>query len=876
MLNWKNRTASLLRELETHIEIETQQNIDAGMPPEQARQAAVKKFGNVLATAEESRDIWGWVWLEHLLLDIRYALRSLSAVPGYTATLVTILVLGLGGVICMLAIVQSTLLRPVALPQPDRLIEIYSKDQAGGSSASSHPLSYPVIDNLRGSKRAFASVSGYNNMVRPVGLSDGSRTAVVVEVTPDFFNTLGISARTGRLIEVDEAHAPVAVVSYNFWRERMNSDPAAVGLSIRVAGRARTIIGILPEGFHVPQSAGESTVYIPISPNAAGEDEFMIESAAVLARLQPGVSIQQALTDSQSVFTHSHRMSGEVNRHIGMRSYQDLVTGDIRKPLWAIFGAVAVLLLISCANAANLQIGRTANRMPELSVRAALGAGFPRLFQQLIVENVAVSLIGVILGGIFAYLAVVTIRHTYGSEFPRFDELSIDLPVLLVSGVLAVIVGILASIAPALSIRSRTNQPYSTRTFTQRSRLPDLLVAAQIALTCILLVTSGLFIRTLQSLEHVRLGFDPRGVTTLVLMPENDQQDPELSRQIETRLLHRFESIPGVQSVTMQSEIPFSHYNMTINGSTEVAGRPFAEGDNAFYSLVSTDFVRTSGIRLTTGRGFLPADESSKAISVLVNQAFRTKFLGSLRPVGATINFHRKPGETEADIPFNQPMTVVGVVENEVQGGDLVAPYEPLVYIDQLQLPKTSMLSAIFSLAAQYAVRSTLAPPMLASELRAVVKKEAPAMIEMSLQPMEEGISQSLGQRRLVLRLIAGFGFVALLLSAAGIYGVLAYSVTLRRREIGIRIALGSSRSKAAGIIASHAGKMVVLGLLPGVFGAWAAGRAVQSFLYGVSGFDAESLLAAGSLLILVCCAAVLLPALRAARVDPAETLRLE
>jgi putative ABC transport system permease protein len=326
----------------------------------------------------------------------------------------------------------------------------------------------------------------------------------------------------------------------------------------------------------------------------------------------------------------------------------------------------------------------------------------------------------------------------------------------------------------------------------------------------------------------------------------------------------------------MQTEVPFSSYNMTLNGSTEIAGRPYSEGDHAFYSLVSTGFVRTSGIRLIAGRSFLPADESSAAFSVLVNQAFQKKFLATLPPIGATLKFHRNPGETDADLPFARPMTVVGVVENEIQGGDLGAPYEPMVYLDYLQLPKTSMLSAVFNMAAQYAVRSTLPAATIASELRAVVKQEAPAMVEMNLQPMEEAVSKSLGQRRLALRLIAGFGLVALLLSAVGIYGVLAYSVTLRRREIGIRIALGSSRSKAAGLIVTHAGKMVMLGLLPGVFGAWAAGRAVHSFLYGVESFDTPTLLVAGTLLLLVCAAASLLPAVRAARIDPVETLRSE
>jgi len=368
----------------------------------------------------------------------------------------------------------------------------------------------------------------------------------------------------------------------------------------------------------------------------------------------------------------------------------------------------------------------------------------------------------------------------------------------------------------------------------------------------------------------------PRGVTNLVLMPENQQQDPHLSRNIETRLLHKFEALPGVQWVTMQSEIPFSNYNISLHGTTDVAGRLYKKGDSAYYSLVSTNFVNASGIRLLKGRGFLPAGESSGTIAALVNAAFVQTYLSGRQPIDVTLRFHRDPGDTEADLPFTQPMTIVGVVQNEVQGADLGAPYEPIVYIDHMALPETSFLSAVFSMSAQYAVRSALPEGAMAAELRAVLKQDAPTLVEMSLKPMQQQISQSLGQRRLALRLVAGFGIVALILSAVGIYGVLAYSVASRRREIGIRMALGSSRGGAAGLIASQAGKMVLTGLAFGSTGAWAAGHMVRSFLFGVKGFDVVTLSAVGSLLLLVSAAAAFFPAMRAARVDPAETLRAE
>jgi predicted permease len=658
--------------------------------------------------------------------------------------------------------------------------------------------------------------------------------------------------------------------------DRLHSDPKAIGAVITISGKQWTVIGILPAGIHPPGITGGPIAYLPISVGSSGEDEFGIESAAVIGRLKDGVSIAQAAAEAESVFAHSGHTDAEKHRALMIRSYRDLVTGDVNRPLWALLGAALVLLLIACANAANLQIGRTASRIPEMTIRSSLGAGFARLMQQLVTENVLVSLLGAVLGGGLSFLAVAAVRHAYAGQYARFDELSVHPLVLCAVCELAVIVGVIASVAPALHIRRETKKQSTQRSATRKSRLSGLLVAVQVALTCVLLVTSGLFVRTLQSLEDVKLGFDPRGVTTLVLMPQNPQQDAQLSRDTETRLLHRFENLPGIQSVTTQTEIPFSSYNVTLHGTTDVPGRPFQKGDMAYYSFVSTSFATTSGITLLKGRGFVPDDESSGAMVALVNEAFVKMFLNGREPLGATLRFHRDPGDKDSDLPFTQPMTVVGLVQNELQGGDLGAPYEPMVYLDYPAVPKTSFLSEVFSMSAQYAVRSALPEATVAAELRSVVKQDAPTMVEMSLKPMADAISESLGQRRLALRLVAGFGIIALILSAVGIYGVLAYSVALRRREIGIRMALGSTRQSAAGLVLRQAGKMVLLGLIPGIAGAWAAGRAVRSFLYGVKALDAETLVAAGAVLLLVSAAAAFLPALRAAQVDPVETLRAE
>ena len=326
----------------------------------------------------------------------------------------------------------------------------------------------------------------------------------------------------------------------------------------------------------------------------------------------------------------------------------------------------------------------------------------------------------------------------------------------------------------------------------------------------------------------------------------------------------------------MQASIPFSSYSVSLNGTTDVSGRPYHKGDSAFYSFVSSGFVRASGIHLLRGRGITVQDDTSPDMAALVNQAFVNRFLRGRNPLGVSLKLHRDPGDKESDLPLTRSFTVVGVVQNELQGQDLGAAFEPMVYLDYRQIPNDSYFLGIFSMVSQFAVRSPLPQNILDRELRSALKQVAPDMAEMQMQPMEEGIAQSLGERSLALRLVSGFGGMALLLAAIGIYGMLAYAVTLRRREIGIRMALGSSRVGVTKLILSQAGRMVLIGIVPGLAGAWAAGHAVRSFLFGVKPLDPVTLVAAIAVLLLTGVIAAALPAWRAARVDPMEVLRVE
>lgn len=882
---WNSRQERLQEEIQSHIELETAENLRSGMSPEDARRAAQKRFGNALLAIERSREIWGVLWLEHLLQDLRFALRSLRTSPGYAAAVILTLALGFGSVATILAIVDSVLLRPVAIPHPDQLVLLYIADRTGVRGE----LTESEIQDLQRESRLFAAVAGFDTSIKPVGTSSGTRWANVVEVTPGFFHMLDVRAAIGSLPDAN-ATAPVAVISHDFWQERLGSDPHAIGSLIHLDGEARTVIGVLPRGVSVLSGTGGPFVYTPLT--LSSQQAGMTPSGAfVMARIRTGVSIPQALAEARSIFAHSSPQDVTAHRDLAMDTYTGYLTGSLRKPLLVMLGGVLILLLIAFANAANLQIARAMERMTEMHVRSALGASFGRLLQQLLMESVVISLLSGALGCALACVSTSIIRTAYGTQYSRFREIAVHPIVFAAISLLALVTGILASLAPALSIRRGTRAAAAAPFATPRTRISGILVMLQIALSCVLLATAGLFARTFRALEQIPLGFDPHDLTNLVLMPVDSKESPILILQTNARLLERFQSLPGVESAALQSSAPFSVYPPVLTCWTDVSGRPFRKGDSAIYSFVSSDFVRASGIHLLHGRAFTTQDETSPNMVALVNQAFVNEFLPGRNPLGISVRFHREPHpprpsglpldilgilEPEPDVPLKPSFSIVGVIQNELQRSDLGAPFEPMIYLDYQQIPKDSTLLGIMLPVSPFVIRSSLPPVVLDQELRTVLKQVASDMAEMQLATMEDKIAQALGERNLALRLVSSFGAMALLLAAVGIYGMLAYAVTLRRREIGIRMTLGSSRSGVTGLILAQAGWLIFAGVVPGLAAALVAGHAVRSFLFGVQPLDPASLAAAVALLLLAGMVAAVFPAWRAARVDPMEVLRTE
>ena len=814
------------------------------------------------------RDLGFNVWA-----DVRYAFRTLKGAPGYAATLMLTLSLGLGAATTMLAIVNSVLLRPVMLPHPEQMVVLLQEIHGNRE----YSFSFDQIRALNERLKLFTAVSGYSSLPRPVSSADGSQIAIVTRVSPNFFRMLDVQAKVGRMFREADMAAPVAVVSDAFWHDRLHSDRRAIGSTIKVAGEPFTVVGIAPQGIHFPQNLDGPQAFTLEKMISQRQDSELNDAVSVAARLRPGISIQQAQEEARAVFSHMGGASGSDRGVLLLQPYQSYLTGDVRPALLSLFGGGMILLFIACGNAANLQIARGAARISEMTVRSALGASRSRLLQQIVTESVVVSLLGAAFGLLLSYGLVSEIRSAYGQKFPRFDELAIDTSTFFLCALLAAIVGTLASIAPATNVlrHTGTSRDASARTVT-RSRVPGGLVVAQIALTCVLLIVTGLFVRAFHALQRVGLGFEPNGVTSMVLMPENPHQRPEVSRQLDTRLLERFAALPGVEAAALQSSVPFSNFNIQLDGTTDVNGRTFQKGDSARYSLVSANFVKGIGMHLLRGRSFLPQDDGSAAVVCLVNEAFVRKFLQGRDPIGIDLRFHRNPGDQDADMPLTGTMTVIGVLNNELQGGSLGAQFEPMVYLDYRQLPANSPIAPYFAFASEFAIRSRLPPDVLSKELRKAVNEVAPQMAELSLRPMEQSIADSLAERRLAMRIVSCFGIAALLLATIGIYGVLAYAVTQRRREIGIRMALGSSRGSATGLVIRHAATLFILGSVLGGLASLPVGHVVRSFLFGVSWLDPLTIAITASVLVVVCTGAATIPAWRAARVDPAEVLRAE
>ncbi|HET9409731.1 MAG TPA: ABC transporter permease [Candidatus Sulfotelmatobacter sp.] len=800
-----------------------------------------------------------------ILQDVRYALRQLRKNGGFTIAAVLVLGLGLGISTGMLAVVRSVLINPLPYPHSEQIVELGTASQTNAAS-----VSYPDLQEMQHSLHAFNQLAAYMWIFAPVQSGDGTRMSNAVAVTTNLFTLLQVQPVMGRTFRQDDNYA--AVIDRDFWLHSLHGKADVLGSKLKVNGDFYTVVGVMPSGVQFPWPNGDIWTTLQLSAehkNKEGFDQFNL-----VGRLNSGVGIEQARQELQSFWQHKRGTQKSEPVHPWVYPFLKIVTGDERPAMLALLGACLVLLLIALVNASNLQLARGARRKAEIAMRAALGATRARLMRQMIVESVVISLVGAAGGWILATGFVRTARNLF-QGYPRIEEARLDPWTFLACLVLAVICGVVAAFAPSwhlLRARSGFSLEYRGAERAARpQRLSGGLVATEVALTCVLLVTAGLFLRTLRSLEHVHLGFAPERLTTFQLWAQGATTDKEAIFSYE-QALERIQALPGVEAVGMTNALPIGFFI----GMSERFGIPGhlpiqQKGGPEVRVLVTTPgYFSALRIPLLAGRFLSGGDRQGSEVAGVVNEVFVSKYLRGVDPIGKQIVLEPEGG-------FSAPVTIVGVAGNVVQDNDIAHAILPEVTVSYDQLPPSGSLTHFAAgISASFAVRSNISQDILDRDIRALVAQTAPQLAVGEVTPMRDAVSYYFASKRLAAEIASAFGWTSLLLAAGGLYGVLAYLTALRIREIGIRMALGATRWGVCALVLRQGIWMIGTGTLVGWLAAVLAGRWIRSFLFGVTTHDLPTYALVGLVMLTAAMIAMIAPARRAAKVDPMVALRYE
>jgi putative ABC transport system permease protein len=857
----KTLDRDLTDEVAFHLAMREEENRRAGIAPDEARYAARRKFGNTTAIREGNREIWTFASLEGFLQDIRFALRMLRKYPGFTAVAVLTLALGIGANTAIFSVVNGVLLNPLPYNDPQQIVAARHTDSL-----------LNVIDTQR-LTRTFAQGGAintedmdYTSGAEPVQIQAGY-------VDAGFLETLGIPPMLGRLIspEEDVKGGPrVIVVSYAFWKNFLNSDPQAIGKAIMLSGNNYTIIGVMPTGFALPQYHADVFVSLWVAyPEAAAFRGVHFMNS--YWRLKPGVTLAQAQADILSIDRHlaGQYPDTERDRQTQLVPLQEFVVGHVRTALLVLFGAVGFVLLIACANFAGLLVARTMARRPELVIRAALGAGKPRLIRQALVESVLLAVLGGAAGLLLAEWGTRLLLSLKPAALARFSGIQLDARVLIFVFGISLLTGVVFGIAPAWSAASadfaealKDGGGRSTASPSSQF-LRKLLVSAEFALALVLLVGAGLLIKGFSRISSVNPGFNPRNVISMHLqLPATRYADIPPQTQFRRELLARLNSLPGVEAA-MVTDIPFG--GNYLNHSIVIDGRPpvLVGADPRVQTLsVMGDYFRVMQIAIRAGRGFTDADREGQPLAAIVNEKFAEEFFPHESPLGARIDWGR------AKPPHNW-MTIVGVV-NDVKHSGLGLPTDPAVYAP---FPQSDEAWRRWM---SLAIRTPGSPAGLIEEVKKQVWSLDRQIPVSDILSMESLMADSLAQERFNMLLLGLFAALALTLAAVGIYGLMAYSVNQRTHEIGLRIAMGARSRDILQLVVAEGARLAFLGIAIGIVAALALTRIMATLLFDVKPTDPATFAVVATLLAFVGLVACYIPARRATRVDPMVALRYD
>ncbi len=826
--------------------------------------------------------------MQTLLNDLRYAIRQLRKTPGLALLAIVTLALGVGANTAIFTVIESVLLRPLPYTHSDRLLTI----GPAGAKPSFGSTSWLNYRDIRDQSRELAAVAGYSSDVSVVENQDSSQSVVAPRVTPNLFSMLGAQPLLGRTFSSAEGQAggpQAAILSEGLWRQSFHADPGIVGQTIKIGGQARTVVGVMPSSFHFPEEMGpdvQKGLWLPLQPSGEMLKDRGYDFFNILAEKRAGVSTVQARQELDSIAAHIPRDKGDGPQAFRADSYQEVLTGPVRPVLYGLFSALALVLLIACANVSNLLIARCLGRQQEFAVRAALGAGRLRLVRQMLAEGLLLSLLGCGVGVGFAQLAMTAVHKLPEGTIPRADSIAIHWTVVLVLAAIAILTTVLSSLLPALLV-ARANPQAALQTASRglgsrsvSGKLSGSLVAGEVALSTLLLVGTGLLFHTLWNLEQSRLGFDTAHVTTFSAMPADAAGFSGMTVSEDTGnapasvatltyqpVLNLMRNAPGVESAALATAPPLS--GMNVNSSFDVLGQPEDHSNprQARVSAVSGDYARTLGTSVLRGRMIEDSDVASTPFVAVVNETLAKKYFAGKDPLGKQLTLGGK------DTGMIKPYTIVGVLADQVDrsvGGDV----QPFILLPQQQIPTTSLFyQALLKTIVNFVVKTRGNIPV-ATEMRAIFHSNAPGFALDDFQTMQQVVEKNTFSQRLGLYLVGSFAGLAVMMVFAGLYGVLSQLVSYRRREIGVRMALGATRQSVAQLILRQGSILVGAGLILGLLLAFASGRLVKSFLYQVQPLDAWTYIAVAMALLVIGMTAALLPARKAASIEPMEALR--
>ena len=817
--------------------------------------------------------------MQTLLSDLRYAFRMIAKQPGFAALAILAFALGIGANVAIFSVVNAVLLRPLPYPHSERLISIRERTPTfpGGS------VSYPNFLDWRASQHSFTDLALFRRESYNLSSAKGGTPPERIgggRVTANFFTVLGVPPQLGRdFTEADDVpHGPkVALISDKMWRKRFGASREVLGQHLLVDGVSYEIIGVLSPIVRVPRLA---EIYVPLGDVRTEPGVLLRDNHpgfGVLGRLKDGVSLEQGLADLDTIAVALEKKYPESNtgRRITAQLLLESSVGTYRQSLYLLLGAVACVLLIACANVANLQLARMLVRGKELAVRSALGASGWRLTRQVLTESAVLALLGALAGVMLAIWSLDAILALSPATVPRFQETRIDVVALVFTVAVAILSGVLVGIWPAWRISKTSSlamalhesaRGSSDGANKQRARAG--LVITQVALAVVLLAAGGLMLKSFWRAQQAPLGFDPRNILTLsVALPSARYDNEEKINGFYDKLLAKVSTLPSVTAAGVGINIPFddSEWDSTFH----ITGTPphvRGQEPSAELNMISADYFKVLGMPILRGRAFGPEDAAGKQTSVIIDESLATRFFPGQDPIGKQLDNNQTLKENPP------PLTIVGIVprtRNEAPGEDNV---EKLNY-PQIYLPFTQFSNENVTLVVRVASGD---PLTLAPAVKREIESIDPDQPIAQVSTMEKNIGSSLAARRLTMSLLGAFAGLALVLASVGIYGVMALSTTQRTREMGIRFALGASRADVLRLVLGKGVSLIGVGLGAGLAGAFLASRAMNSLLYNVGSLDAVALIGAIITLATVAFVACYLPARRASMVNPIEALRTE